>query len=88
MKEQNIWTYIGYYGAIYVIFMVILVLGYSFAQEYLRPVAAIIFPINEDNSLMKNLIVMTGMYWGIVGFYIFVNRKKDNPPPAKPPNES
>ncbi len=75
-NKRSIWSYIGYYGFIYLIIVVILVVGYPLAQQFAKPIAAIVFPINDDNSLMKNLIVMTLMYWIMVGFYTLVMKKK------------
>jgi H+/gluconate symporter-like permease len=76
MKERNIWTYLGYFGCIYLIILLFIVIGYPLAQRYALPVASFIFPINEGNSLLKTVLVMSGMYWGMVGFYMLLNRKR------------
>ena len=72
MKEISGWTFLAYYGSLWVIFMLIVGLGYPMAQTYAKPIAALIFPIAGGNSLMKNLLVTTGMYWGMVLFYALV----------------
>jgi hypothetical protein len=74
--KPDIWTAIGYYGIIYLIFLIFMLVGYPLAQQYAKPIAALIFPINGHNSLLYNALVMTGMYWGMVGAYTFINRGK------------
>jgi hypothetical protein len=76
-REINGWQFLGYYGLIYLIFMLALVLGYPWAQKYAQPVAALIFPIAGNNSLVKNLIVDTLMYWGMVlGYTVVIQRSR------------
>lgn len=75
MKKRNFWTYLGYYGFIYILFVGLTVVGYPLAQTYAKPIAALIFPINEDGGLLRVVIVMSAMYWGMVGFYMGVIRR-------------
>lgn len=79
-EKPSIWVQLGFYGVFYLVFLIIIVVGYPLAQQYAKPIARFIFPINESNSLMKNIFVMTGMYWGMVGIVTFLNRKKTLPP--------
>jgi hypothetical protein len=72
MKEINGWVFLSYYGVIYLILLVVIVFGFPLAQEYAKPLASLIFPIAGGNSLMKNVIVDTLMYWGMVLFYFLV----------------
>ena len=74
--RPSLLQYLSYFGLIYLVFLVLIVFGYPFAQQYAKPIAALIFPINEDNSLMKNILVMSGMYWGMIGIYLVMMRKK------------
>ncbi|MBX2861285.1 MAG: hypothetical protein KTR14_08615 [Vampirovibrio sp.] len=76
MNNPKLWQAIGFYGFIYLILMIIMVGGYGFAQQYAKPIAALIFPINEGNSLLKNVLVVSAMYWGMCGFFIFRLLKK------------
>lgn len=82
MDEDNkpaLATVLGYYGIFYLIFLVLIIIGYGPAQQYAKPIAKFIFPINENNSWLKTVIVMSGMYWSFVGVSIFLNsRKKDS----------
>lgn len=74
--RPSIWKYLAYFGLIYLFFLVLVIFGYPLAQQYAKPIAALIFPINEANSLMKNIWVMTGMYWGMITLYLVIMRKK------------
>lgn len=75
MQEISGWRFLAYYGVLYLIFMVIIIVGYPLAQQYATPLASLIFPIAGGNSLFKNIIVDTGMYWGMVLLYTFVIQK-------------
>jgi hypothetical protein len=75
-NKPNIWTMLGYYGVIYLFFALITGIGYPLAQQYAKPIAKFIFPINESNSWLKTMVVMSGMYWGTVGVFILINRNK------------
>jgi hypothetical protein len=75
MKEVNGWHFLGYYGILYLAFMLFLLIAYPLAQEYAKPIASLIFPIAGGNSLLKNIIVDTVMYWGMVLFYNLVIEK-------------
>ena len=57
-QDKSIWTLVGYYGIIYVILVAIIVVGYPFAQQYAKPIAALIFPIAGNNSLPKNILLV------------------------------
>lgn len=74
--SSNRWSDFGYYGLIYGVLLVLIVLGYPWAQQYAKPLAALIFPINEANSLVKNIVVMSAMYWGMIGVYCWMTREK------------
>ncbi len=76
MKRRSVWHYIGYFGFIYLLIMGVLWLGYPTAQQYAKPFAALIFPINENNSIGKTLLVTSGMYWLMVGGYLWVLGKR------------
>jgi hypothetical protein len=75
MQEMSGWRFLAYYGVLYLIFMVIIIVGYPLAQQYATPLASLVFPIAGGNSLLKNILVDTGMYWGMVLFYTFVIQK-------------
>ncbi len=70
MRELSFWTFLAYYGIIYLVFMAVILAGYTFGKDFFTPVAALIFPIAGGNSLLKNFLVSTGMYWGMVLFYV------------------
>jgi hypothetical protein len=75
-KEINGWLFLGYNSIIYLIFMLVLVVGYPLASIYAKPIASLIFPIAGNNSLMKNLIVDSLMYWGMVfGYTLLIQRQ-------------
>jgi hypothetical protein len=75
MREIDGWRFIGYYGVIYLVILVITVVSYPLAQEFAKPIASLIFPVAEDNSLLKNVLVTTAMYWGALLFYTIVIQK-------------
>lgn len=81
MNKYKYLQHLTFYLFFYLIFLIILVVGYPLAEQYARPIAAVIFPINRHNSLMKNIIVLTGMYWGMVLIYLFIMKPK--PPAAR-----
>lgn len=70
MRELSFWTFLAYYGIIYLIFMAVILGGYVFGKDVFTPVAALVFPIAGGNSLLKNFLVSTGMYWGMVLIYV------------------
>jgi hypothetical protein len=76
MRDLDGWRFIGYYGIIYLFVMLVMLIGYPLAQTYAKPIASLIFPIAGNNSLIKNLLVTTGMYWGMVCFYTIVIQKR------------
>lgn len=78
-QPPSLWTALAYYGIFYLLMLIVVLVGYPLAQQYALPVAKLIFPINQKNSLLYNLLVMTGMYWGMVGFFMVVNKKKSKP---------
>lgn len=69
MREMSGWTFLAYYGVLWLIFVAIIAIGYPLADTYAKPIAGLIFPIAGHNSLVKNLLVTTGMFWGMVLFY-------------------
>lgn len=75
MKEISLWRFLAYYGVVYIGFIIVLVIGYPLAQQYATPIASLIFPIAGGNSLFKNILVDTLMYWGMVLFYTLVIQK-------------
>lgn len=75
MREIDGWRFLGYYGIIYLIIMILIVVSYPFAQTFAKPIASLIFPIADNNSLFKNVIVTTVMYWGALLFYTIVIQK-------------
>ena len=75
MREINGWRFLAYYGVLYLGFMGIIAVGYPLAKQYAIPLTSLIFPIAGGNSLLKNLIVDTLMYWGMVLFYTFAIQK-------------
>ena len=76
MQERNIWTYLGYYGFIYLIFVLMVVIGFPLAKQYAAPVVSMIFPLDQHNSMPKTLLVMTGMYWAMVVGFMLLNPQK------------
>lgn len=75
MREMSFWTFISFYGLLYLIFIGVILGGYFFGRDVFTPVAALIFPIAGGNSLLKNFLVSTGMYWGMVLLYVLVIQK-------------
>lgn len=75
MGERDGWHFIGYYGVIYLFILLVMLVTYPLAQTYAKPIASLIFPIAGNNSLLKNLLVTSLMYWGMVCFYSFVIQK-------------
>jgi hypothetical protein len=74
--KQKLFSMLGFYGIIYLVLLFLVVVGYPLAQQYAKPLARFIFPINENNSWVKNILVMSAMYWGMVGFFIAINFKQ------------
>lgn len=75
MKEIDIWYFLGYYGVLYLVVIVISVVLYPVSQLYLKPLMAIIFPIASDNSFLKSLLITTIFYWFGVLFNTLVIQK-------------
>lgn len=75
MREVSAWRFLAYYGVIYLVFVGVILVGYPLAQQYATPVASLIFPIAGGNSLVKNLLVDTLMYWAMVLFYALAIQK-------------
>ena len=64
-----------FYVCIYAVLIILVALGYL-VSPYVKPLAQFIFPINQHNSIGKTFLVGTGMYWGMVGIFILINRGK------------
>jgi hypothetical protein len=77
-EKDGIFVQIGYYGVFYLAMLVVEIIGYPFSQQYIRPIMSFIFPINLGNSLLKSLLVMTGMYWSMVTFLIVMKRRQQS----------
>lgn len=75
-EKSKLFSMLGFYGIIYLVLLLLVVVGYPLAQQYAKPLARFIFPINENNSWVKNILVMSAMYWGMVGVFIAINFKK------------
>ncbi|WP_373531196.1 hypothetical protein [Vampirovibrio sp.] len=75
MREIDGWRFLGYYGVIYLLIMIVIVVCYPLAQTFAKPIASLVFPIAGNNSLFKNMMVTTGMYWGALLFYTLVIQK-------------
>jgi hypothetical protein len=74
-REIDGYRFIGYYGVIYIFFMILMVITWPITQAYIKPIASLVFPIAAHNSLFKSLLVDTGMFWGMVLFYTLVIQK-------------
>lgn len=74
MREVDGWRFLGYYGILYLIIMIVVVASYPL-QSYTKPIASLIFPIAENGSLLKSVIVTTLMYWSAILFYTLVIQK-------------
>ena len=74
-REIDGYRFIGYYGVIYIVFMLLMLVSWPITQTYIKPIASLIFPIAQNNSLVKSLLVDTGMFWGMVLFYTLVIQK-------------
>ena len=44
-------------------------------RQFVVPIAGLVFPIAQNNSPLKFILIMTPMYWGIVVFYTVVIQK-------------
>ena len=76
MSRPSIAAQLGYYGVIYLFFLLVVVIGYGPAQEYMKPITNLIFPEYSGNSMVKTVIVMSLMYWGAIGVTIAVAKNK------------
>jgi hypothetical protein len=75
MKEIDIWYFLGYYGVLYLVIIIVSIVLYPVSQLYIKPVVAIVFPIAAGNSLIKSLVVTTVFYWFGVLFNTLVVKK-------------
>jgi hypothetical protein len=76
-QPASFWTVMGYYVVLYLIFLVFVLVGcLPQVQEYIKPVAKLIFPIKENSTWWYNVLVMSGMYWGAVLVMMLFSRKK------------
>ena len=66
MRQISFWTFIAYYGTLYLVGIVILVLGFTFGKDAFTPIMSLIFPIAKDNSLFKLVWTSTVVYWPMV----------------------
>ncbi|MDX2085432.1 MAG: hypothetical protein SFZ03_08600 [Candidatus Melainabacteria bacterium] len=64
---------LGFYLILYVVLVAVMAILYPFASQYTTPFTAVIFDINSQAPLPKVLLIMTGMYWAMVSFFIFIN---------------
>jgi hypothetical protein len=71
-KSPLFWRLFTFYMVFYLIFVILVIVGYPLAQQYAKPLASLIFPINGNNPMLKNVIVLTGMYWGMIGIYYMI----------------
>ena len=77
MREIDGWRFLGYYGVIYLFVLLVIVISYVFLKDFTEPIASLVFPIASGNSLLKNVIVTTLMYWGVLLFYtVFIQKIK------------
>lgn len=74
-KDPKTAQKLAFYGVFYILFALIMWLGWTF-RDYIRPIAALIFPIN-DKPPLYNFLVLTGMYWGTVFLTEVVFKKKN-----------
>lgn len=81
MHRPTIWFFLGYYGLIYLFIMALITVGYPLAQEYARPIAMLIFPEYTNASLLKALVVVTMMYWAMVGASLWWSTQTQKNPP-------
>lgn len=72
-------TQLTFYAVYYVAFLVLMTGAFLLFREYLKPLVALVFPINENTSLLKNIVVLTVMYWGIIGIKLTLARRKPTP---------
>jgi hypothetical protein len=72
----NVWGLVGYFLVIYLIFLVVVVVGYPLAQQFALPITSLLVPPNPYNSVLKNVLVTTGMYWGMVAVYWWMCLRK------------
>ena len=70
------WAQFAYYFVIYIVLVGIVLIIYPRASKYTLPITSLIFPINESGSLMKNILVLSGMYWAGIFFSTFMLKKK------------
>lgn len=80
MSQERFWSLMGFVLAVYLVMLSITVFGHSFAHGVAKQMIANFLPV-YDGSLLKNVLVMTGTYWGIATMYILilVNTQKSDP---------
>jgi hypothetical protein len=63
--------FLGYQLVTFALMLLVTVVLYPVSQIYLKPLVAFIFPLAENNSLVKTLWVTSGMYWlmAVIGYY-------------------
>ena len=76
MSRPGIATQLGFYGVLYLLFVLVVVVGYGPAQEYARPLTSVLFPAYAGNSMVKTLVITTLFYWGAVGVAMLVQNQK------------
>ncbi|MEM0951674.1 MAG: hypothetical protein AAGI66_05970 [Cyanobacteria bacterium P01_H01_bin.74] len=74
-KEIDFFYFMGYYGILYLVVLACNILFFPISEQFIRPIAAFIFPIAGSNSLLKTLLITSGFYWGGVLFNIYVIQK-------------
>jgi len=76
MREMDGYHFIGYYGVFYLFMILISLISFiPVIHNFMEPIMGIVFPLARGNSLPKFLLVVTGMYWGMVLFYTLVIQK-------------
>jgi len=76
MREMDGYYFIGYYSVFYLFFVLICLISFIPAvRQFVVPIAGLVFPIAQNNSPLKFILIMTPMYWGIVVFYTVVIQK-------------
>jgi hypothetical protein len=76
MREMDGYHFIGYYGVFYLFMVLISLISFiPVIHNFMEPIMGIVFPLARGNSLPKFLLIVTGMYWGMVLFYTLVIQK-------------
>jgi hypothetical protein len=74
--KPNLANMLGFLLLFYLLFLGAIVVLYPLAQQYAKPIASVIFPIAPNTSLLKNVIVMSGMDWGMALLYLLATWKR------------